>query len=65
MMQVMMLAAPAYVAGPGELAPDLERLLRWGSWVLTLPVLAFAAFGAGRFSVDARSAGSVGRVRTA
>ena len=43
MMQVMMLATPAYVAGAGELAPDLERLLRWGSWVLTLPVLAFAA----------------------
>lgn len=43
MMQVMMLATPAYVAGPGELSPDLDQLLRWGSWVLTLPVLAFAA----------------------
>ncbi|MGM9480924.1 heavy metal translocating P-type ATPase [Roseateles sp. NT4] len=43
MMQVMMLATPAYVAGSGELAPDLDRLLRWGSWVLTLPVLVFAA----------------------
>ncbi len=43
MMQVMMLAAPAYVAGAGELAPDLDRLLRWGSWVLTLPVMVFAA----------------------
>jgi Cu2+-exporting ATPase len=43
MMQVMMLATPAYVAGPGELAPDLDRLLRWGSWVLTLPVMAFSA----------------------
>jgi len=43
MMQVMMLAAPAYVAEPGELAPDLDRLLRWGSWVLTLPVMVFAA----------------------
>lgn len=43
MMQVMMLATPAYVAGAGELAPDLARLLCWGSWVLTLPVMAFAA----------------------
>ncbi|MCW5635849.1 MAG: cation-translocating P-type ATPase [Rubrivivax sp.] len=41
-MQVMMLATPSYVAGAGELAPDLERLLNWGSWVLTLPVLAFS-----------------------
>ncbi|HRZ61734.1 MAG TPA: cation-translocating P-type ATPase [Rubrivivax sp.] len=43
MMQVMMLATPSYVAGPGELAPDLARLLNWGSWVLSLPVLAFSA----------------------
>jgi Cu2+-exporting ATPase len=43
MMQVMMLATPAYVAEAGELSPDLDRLLRWGSWVLTLPVMAFAA----------------------
>jgi putative oxidoreductase len=28
-------------------------------------LLAFAALGAGRFSIDARSAGGVGRVRTA
>lgn len=43
MMQVMMLATPAYVAGPGELTPDIDRLLRWASWVLTLPVMAFSA----------------------
>ncbi|MEO6281632.1 cation-translocating P-type ATPase [Roseateles sp.] len=43
MMQVMMLAVPAYLAAAGDLAPDLDRLLRWGSWVLTLPVMAFAA----------------------
>lgn len=42
-MQVMMMATPAYVAGPGELAPDLDRLLRWASWVLTLPVMVFSA----------------------
>ncbi|MFT7774118.1 heavy metal translocating P-type ATPase [Roseateles sp.] len=43
MMQVMMLATPAYVAQAGELSPDLDQLLRWGSWVMTLPVMAFAA----------------------
>lgn len=43
MMQVMMLATPAYVAEAGELSADLDRLLRWGSWVLTLPVMAFSA----------------------
>jgi Cu2+-exporting ATPase len=42
-MQVMMLATPAYVAGAGELAPDLKRLLDWGGFVLTLPVMAFSA----------------------
>ena len=34
-MQVMMMATPSYVAGPGELAPDLAQLLNWGSWVLS------------------------------
>ena len=43
MMQVMMLATPSYVAGPGELEPDLAQLLNWGSWVLSLPVLLFSA----------------------
>ncbi|KQV60597.1 hypothetical protein ASC95_03910 [Pelomonas sp. Root1217] len=43
MMQVMMMAAPAYVAAPGELSADLDRLLRWASWVLTLPVMVFSA----------------------
>jgi len=43
MMQVMMMATPAYVAGAGELAGDLDRLLRWASWVLTLPVMVFSA----------------------
>ena len=42
-MQVMMLATPSYVAGPGELAADLRQLLNWGSWLVTLPVMAFAA----------------------
>ena len=42
-MQVMMMATPSYVAGPGELAPDLRQLLNWGSWLLALPVLVFSA----------------------
>ncbi len=43
MMQVMMLATPSYVAGPGELAPDMARLLNWGQWVLSVPVLLFSS----------------------
>jgi Cu2+-exporting ATPase len=42
-MQVMMLATPAYVAAPGELAPDLARLFAWASWLLSLPVMWFSA----------------------
>ncbi|MEY3873144.1 MAG: hypothetical protein RLZZ296_2139 [Pseudomonadota bacterium] len=42
MMQVMMYAFPAYVTEPGDIAPDIEKLLRWASWVLTLPVLLFS-----------------------
>ena len=42
-MQVMMMATPSYVAGPGELAPDLRQLLNWGSWLLALPVLLFSS----------------------
>ena len=42
-MQVMMMATPAYVAGPGELAPDMRQLLAWGGWLLTLPVMLFSA----------------------
>ncbi|WP_431265845.1 heavy metal translocating P-type ATPase [Roseateles chitinivorans] len=43
MMQVMMLAWPSYVAAPGDLAPDQAALLRWGQWVLTLPVMLLSA----------------------
>lgn len=43
MMQVMMYAFPAYVAGDGELTPDIELLLRWASLVLTLPVVSYSA----------------------
>jgi len=42
MMQVMMYAYPAYVAQPGDLTAEMEQLLRWASWVLTLPVVLFS-----------------------
>ena len=42
-MQVMMLATPAYVSAPGGIEPDLQQLLNWGSWVMSLPVLVFSA----------------------
>jgi len=42
MMQVMMYAYPAYVAQPGDLTLEMEQLLRWASWVLTLPVIFFS-----------------------
>ena len=42
MMQVMMYAWPAYVAAPGDLTPEMESLLRWASWVITVPVVLFA-----------------------
>ena len=42
MMQVMMYAYPAYIAAPGDLTGEMEQLLRWASWVLTLPVILFS-----------------------
>jgi len=42
MMQVMMYAYPAYVAQPGDLSSEMEQLLRWASWVLSLPVIFFS-----------------------
>lgn len=42
MMQVMMYAAPVYVADPRDMTPDIVHLLRWASWVLTLPVMIFS-----------------------
>lgn len=43
MMQVMMLAIPAYLAGEGEMPRDIEALLRWGGFLLTVPVVGFSA----------------------
>ena len=42
-MQVMMYAWPAYVAAPGEIPDDINQLLRWASWLLTLPGVCFAS----------------------
>ncbi len=42
MMQVMMYAWPAYVTQAGEIPTDMVQLLRWASWVLSLPVLLFS-----------------------
>jgi len=41
-MQVGMYAYPAYVARAGDLTAEMEQLLRWASWVLTLPVILFS-----------------------
>jgi Cu2+-exporting ATPase len=43
MMQVMMLAVPAYVTRAGDIPADIEQLLRIAQLVLTLPVLIFSA----------------------
>jgi Cu2+-exporting ATPase len=42
MMQVMMYAYPSYTATPGDMTDDVAQLLRWASWVLTLPVMLFS-----------------------
>jgi Cu2+-exporting ATPase len=43
MMQVMMYAVPVYLAGAGEMTPEVEQLLRWASLVLTVPVIFYSA----------------------
>ncbi len=42
MMQVMMYAVPVYLAG-GDMTPDIERLMRLASLLLTLPVVLYSA----------------------
>ncbi|GAO24647.1 heavy metal translocating p-type ATPase [Alicycliphilus sp. B1] len=37
-----MYAWPAYQAMPGDLTAEMEQLLRWASWVISLPVVLFA-----------------------
>ncbi|MDR0673574.1 MAG: heavy metal translocating P-type ATPase [Zoogloeaceae bacterium] len=43
MMQVMMYAIPVYLANAGEMAEDIETLIRWASLLLTLPVVFYSA----------------------
>jgi Cu2+-exporting ATPase len=43
MMQVMMYAVPAYLAGDGTMAEDIAHLLRWASLSLTVPVVGYSA----------------------
>ncbi len=42
MMQVMMYATPTYLTSPGDIEPESLHLLRWASWVLSLPVMFFS-----------------------
>ena len=42
MMQVMMYATPAYLTLPEEISDEAMHLLRWASWVLSLPVILFS-----------------------
>lgn len=42
MMQVMMYAMPSYYASPGEMTAEALNLMRWASWILTMPVLLFS-----------------------
>lgn len=44
MMQVMMYAFPAYIAEAGDISSEAQGLLRWASWVLTLPVVLFSCW---------------------
>lgn len=44
MMQVMMYAIPVYIAGTsGDMTLEVERIMRWASLVLTLPVVFYSS----------------------
>lgn len=42
-MQVMMYALPAYIAEAGTMSADIGSLMRWASFALTTPVVAYSA----------------------
>ncbi len=44
MMQAMMYSYPLYIAAPGEIPSDQEALLRWGAWMMTVPVMLFSCW---------------------
>lgn len=60
MMQVMMYAAPEYFTQPGDISPDILRLLRWAQWMLTLPVMLFCAWPILANAVNSLRRGRVG-----
>ncbi len=60
MMQVMMLAVPAYVARSGDIPADIEQLLRLAQLVLTVPVMLFSAVPILRGAWSQLRAGPVG-----
>jgi Cu2+-exporting ATPase len=43
MMQVMMYAVPAYLAGDGTMDADMAALMGWASLLLTVPAVAYSA----------------------
>lgn len=43
MMQVMMYAYPTYVTTSNDITPEMVALMKWASWLLTLPVMLFSA----------------------
>ena len=43
MMQVMMYSVPLYYATELDMSADIRQLMLWASWILTIPVLLFAA----------------------
>ncbi len=60
MMQVMMLAVPTYVAAAGDIAPDIEQLLRIGQLILAIPVVLFSGWPLLRAAASQLRAGEVG-----
>ena len=60
MMQVMMLAVPGYLARPGEIAPDIEQMLRIGQLILSAPVALFCAAPFWRAAASQLRVGHVG-----
>lgn len=43
MMQVMMYAVPAYLAGEGGMDDDMASLMRWAALLMTVPALVYSA----------------------
>jgi Cu2+-exporting ATPase len=60
MMQVMMLALPTYFAARGDIATDIEQLLRIAQLILTVPVLFFSGWPVLRAAASQLRAGQVG-----